>query len=198
MSKAKSLTLAQQKGALAAVSSRPTGLMDSVALRLSFEAGLRVAEVAGLTWADVSDAEGIMGGSITVRRQVAKGGKEREIPMTPNLLAALAAWRKATDNSAPSDRIIRQRNGSNVSANTLAVWFKRLYTSLGFDGVSSHSGRRTFITRAARNVGAKTGTSLFDVMRLAGHSSLTITQRYVEANEAGQRALVNVLADELA
>jgi hypothetical protein len=36
------------------------------------------------------------------------------------------------------------------------MWFQRLYSDpergLGFQGCSSHSGRRTFITRAARKV----------------------------------------------
>ncbi len=42
------------------------------------------------------------------------------------------------------------------------MWFQRLYSDpergLGFQGCSSHSGRRTFITRAARKVSEAGGS----------------------------------------
>ena len=34
----------------------------------------------------------------------------------------------------------------------MQVWFHRLYQELGFSGVISHSGRRTFITRVAKKI----------------------------------------------
>jgi len=61
---------------------------------------------------------------------------------------------------------------------SIVVWFSRAYEALGFDGCSSHSGRRTFITRAARVV-HKAGGSLRDVQLLAGHRSIQTTQRYI-------------------
>ena len=53
----------------------------------------------------------------------------------------------------------------------VVVWFHRAYATIGLKGCSSHSGRRTFITRAARLV-HKAGGSLRDVQLLAGHRSL--------------------------
>ena len=53
---------------------------------------------------------------------------------------------------------------------------KRWYRHLGFVGCSSHSGRRTFITNAARRI-STVGGSLKDVQQLAGHSNLRTTQR---------------------
>ena len=72
------------------------------------------------------------------------------------------------------------------------MWFQRLYQSLGFEGCSSHSGRRTFITRAARKV-SEAGGSLRDVQQLAGHRSLATTQRYVEGDTEAKRKLVNLI-----
>ncbi len=76
--------------------------------------------------------------------------------------------------------------------NSVAHWFKRYYASLGFDGCSSHSGRRTFITGAARRV-SEAGGSLRDVQQLAGHASLQTTQRYVEGSTDAKRRLVAMI-----
>ena len=61
-----------------------------------------------------------------------------------------------------------------------------------FDGCSSHSGRRTFITRATRKL-SQAGGSLRDVQQLAGHASLQTTQRYVEGSSDAKRKLVALI-----
>jgi len=81
---------------------------------------------------------------------------------------------------------------SGLSPATVRLWFHRLYTSLHMDGCSSHSGRRTFITRAARKV-SQVGGSLRDVQELAGHTSLAMTQRYIEGDTEAKRKLVALL-----
>jgi integrase/recombinase XerD len=60
------------------------------------------------------------------------------------------------------------------------------------DGCSSHSGRRTFMTRAARTV-SPVGGSLRDVQELAGQTSLAMTQRDIEGDTEAQRQLVAIL-----
>ena len=67
--------------------------------------------------------------------------------------------------------------------------FKRAYGYIGLDGCSSHSGRRTFITRAARLL-QQAGGSLRDVQLLAGHRSIQTTQRYIDGDTEVQRKLV--------
>ena len=67
-----------------------------------------------------------------------------------------------------------------------------LYDEAGLQGCSSHSGRRTFITNAAKLV-AKAGGSLRDVQELAGHRALTTTERYIEGDRDAQRKLVRLL-----
>ena len=41
---------------------------------------------------------------------------------------------------------------AGISAGAVQVWFHGLYQELEFSGVSSHSGRRTFITRVAKKI----------------------------------------------
>ena len=61
---------------------------------------------------------------------------------------------------------------------SIVIWFARAYEALGLNGFSSHSGRRTFVTRAARVV-HKAGGSLRDVQLLSGRRSIQTTQRYI-------------------
>ena len=79
-----------------------------------------------------------------------------------------------------------------MSPDVVRLWFHRLYTGLGLEGCSSHSGRRTFITRAARSV-SKVDGSLRDVQELAGHSSLSMTQRYIDGDTRAKRALIALI-----
>jgi integrase len=57
---------------------------------------------------------------------------------------------------------------------------------------SSHSGRRTFITNAARTI-SSVGGSLRDVQMLAGHRALSTTQRYIEADAEAQKRVVDLV-----
>jgi integrase/recombinase XerD len=92
----------------------------------------------------------------------------------------------------PGQPVIYSERGGGLTANTVTVWFHTLYHTLGLTSCSSHSGRRTFITRAAKKV-AEAGGSLRDVQQLAGHSSLSMTQRYIEGDSDAKRKLVNLV-----
>jgi integrase len=74
----------------------------------------------------------------------------------------------------------------------IVVWFNRAFRGIGLKGCSSHSGRRTFVTRAARLV-HKAGGSLRDVQLLPGHRSIQTTQRYIDGDSDAQRKLVSLI-----
>ena len=79
-----------------------------------------------------------------------------------------------------------------MTARSVVNWFHDIYQQLRLNGCSSHSGRRTFITRTARAVG-KSGGSLRDVQELAGHRSLSTTERYIVGDRDAQRKLIALL-----
>ena len=79
-----------------------------------------------------------------------------------------------------------------MTARGVVNWFASLYARVGLNGCSSHSGRRTFITGAAKLV-ARAGGSLRDVQELAGHRAITTTERYIEGDRDAQRRLVHML-----
>lgn len=62
----------------------------------------------------------------------------------------------------------------------------------GLNGCSSHSGRRTLITTAVRKI-SSVGGSLRNVQMLAGHSSLAVTQRYIEGDGEARLKVVEML-----
>jgi integrase/recombinase XerD len=70
--------------------------------------------------------------------------------------------------------------------------FANWYQQMGFEGCSSHSGRRTFITNAARKIGS-VGGSIKDVQMLARHSSLIMTQRYIESDVDAMKKVVELV-----
>ena len=79
-----------------------------------------------------------------------------------------------------------------MKPNSLVNWFIALFGEIGFDGCSSHSGRRTFITQTAW-LTHQAGGSLRDVQLLAGHRSLMTTERYIDGDSHAQRRLVSLL-----
>lgn len=105
--------------------------------------------------------------------------------------AAIKELHATRTNPEPREHVIHSERDAGMSANAVTVWFHRLYDGLGFKGASSHSGRRTAITRWAKNAVAA-GGSLRDVQQLAGHASLQTTQRYIEGSSDAKRKLVDM------
>jgi len=164
-------------------------LRHRVIVLLSVKAGLRAGEIAGLTWDMVLGANGQVGACIELRDHAAKKGSGRLIPMHPALADALTSWRQVT---SATGHVVRSERGGPMTALSIVVWFKRAYEYVGLDGCSSHSGRRTFITRAAR-LAHEAGGSLRDVQLLAGHRSIQTTQRYIDGDTDAQRKLVSLI-----
>ena len=164
-------------------------LRNRVLVLLSLKAGLRAGEIANLTWPMVLDPGGDIGPVIEVRNHAAKKKTGRVIAMHPDLRAALAAWRDATVTVGP---VVRSERGRPMTPVSIVNFFAIAYRAIGLAGCSSHSGRRTFITRAARLV-HKAGGSLRDVQLLAGHRSIQTTQAYIDGDTDAQRRLVALI-----
>lgn len=157
---------------------------------LSTKAGLRAGEIANLTWPMVLDARGQVGQVITLEDWAAKKRSGRTIPLHPTLRKALIALRAEAGD--PTGPVIRSERGERMLAKSIVNWFAGLFDLLGYTGCSSHSGRRTFITNAARRL-HRTGGSLRDVQQLAGHRSIEMTQRYIEGDTLAKRRIVNLI-----
>ena len=90
-----------------------------------------------------------------------------------------------------SPYVVTSERGVSTSSYAIVNKFAGWYRALGFTGASSHSGRRTAITNWARRI-STVGGSLRDVQILAGHSALSTTQRYIEADASAMRRVVEL------
>jgi integrase len=165
-------------------------IRNQVLVLLSVKAGLRAGEIANLTWPMLVEPTGQIGTSLELQDCVAKKGSGRVIPIHPDLHAALV--KLACFTLVLEGPVIRSERGGPMTPISIVCWFAKAYRTIGLEGCSSHSGRRTFITRAARLV-HKAGGSLRDVQLLAGHRSIQTTQRYIDGDTDAQRKLISLI-----
>jgi integrase len=164
-------------------------LRNRLIVLLSVKAGLRAAEIANLTWEMVLTPTAEIGSAIELHDRAAKKSGGRLIPIHPDLCEALRDLRSQTKAAGP---VIHSQRGGPMTPVSIVNWFANAYRAIGLQGCSSHSGRRTFITRAARLV-HHAGASLRDVQLMAGHRSIQTTQRYIDGDTDAQRKLVSLI-----
>lgn len=163
-----------------------------VVFLLSIRAGLRAKEIAFITWSMVTDSENQISEAISLQNSASKGKSGGTIWLNEELREALAEYRASLKMVTAKDRIIKTERGNSTSPQVIVNMFQTWYKKLGFEGCSSHSGRRTFITNAARKI-SSVGGSIRDVQVLARHSSLQMTQRYIECDVEAQKRVVQLL-----
>ena len=171
-------------------------LRNEVIVLLSVKACLRAKEIASLTWAMITDADGDIASSIQLTDKASKGRGGRVIPLNMQLRHKLEdllqSERQHHRFDIASSHVIRTERSEKTTPQAIVNMFAAWYGDVGLLGCSSHSGRRTFITNAAKKI-STVGGSLRDVQMLAGHSSLAVTQRYIEGDEAARAKVVELV-----
>ena len=149
---------------------------------LSNYLGLRAKELAALKISDVMEYDSVK----KVLRLVAeytKGAKHRDVSLENKAvikaLQEYIAERRDNDGmtfslNAP---LFRSQKGSIFSANAMVRVLGDIYKAAGFNDASSHTGRRSLITKLAYS-----GIDLNSIRQIAGHSSISTTQRYIDDN----------------
>src|SRR3984957_7401745 len=188
---AKTLSKGQVDAMLAYLSATRHAKRNRLIFLLSAKAGLRAKEIARLTWWMTNDPQGQIGRTICLQDSASKGKSGRMIPLNDEVRDALVEYRKEVLSFA-GPFVISTERALSTSPQAIVNMFQRWYRHLGFVGCSSHSGRRTFITNAARKI-STVGGSLRDVQMLAGHTNLRTTQRYIDANREAQVRIVDLV-----
>ena len=125
----------------------PFPARNRVIVLLSVKAGLRACEIARLDWSMALDPHGKIAGTLCVRDAIAKKRGGRSVPMHPRLRAALIALKRVAPTDGP---VVCSTRGKAMRPNSIVNWFVAMFRDFEVEGCSSHSGRRTFITAAAR------------------------------------------------
>jgi len=161
------------------------------ALAMSIGLGLRAKELAGLKWADVYDDDGRVRAVVHLRAAYTKGGRTRDVfvssPALRRVLEKYGEGRWLLSARAAQAPLFASQKGGAMTAGSMARFLKALYAEAGISGASSHSGRRTLITRLAER-----GIDLKAIAEIAGHTSIRTTAMYVEANP---KRLARILQD---
>lgn len=193
---AKILTPQMIKSVLSYIETTRDPVRNRCIFLLSVKGTLRSAEIAGLTWSNVCDAEGNLIDHMEITNDIAKGkcggGK---IPLAPDLKKALSVLLNETKTKKGFGldcNVIRTERSKKTSPSVIVQLFGRWYRNLGFEGCSSHSGRKTAITNLAKKIHMVGGT-LNDVRDLARHRSIQTTQLYIAGDELAKRKVMDIL-----
>lgn len=192
---AKTLNKNQVDAVLNYLAGRRNPLRNQMIFLLSVKAGLRAKEIADLRWEMVLQADGSLASEIRLSDDASKGRSGRVVPLNKRLRRVLSDIHEEAQvckRYTPKDQVVRTERSPSTSAQAIVNMFSRWYNDLGLVGCSSHSGRRTFITNAAKKITTVGGT-LRDVQYLAGHSSLQTTERYIEYSETARRSVVDLV-----
>lgn len=154
----------------------------------SFGLGLRAKEIASLTIGDVTSSNYQLLDELRLTRSMTKGEKQRHAYLAHKKIRDVLQVHLNDIKTMPRDKALFQtQRKSRFTANTLQKWFRSLYDKAGIHGASSHSGRRTFITRLIEQ-----GADIKAVSRLAGHANIVTTAIYVEDNPERLKRLTNL------
>jgi len=153
------------------------GLRDRALLTLLYATGIRASECAGLTEADV-DLEGC-----TIR-VMGKGGNERCIPLSKEVVAVLRQYRTARGSAFRRGAFFVSRHGNGLSRNAIYERVHRHGRKARIGKVlSPHRLRHTFATHLVR-----AGVNLVTIRDLLGHRCLTSTQIYLHTTAEDLRS----------
>ena len=179
MKQAKVLTKTELSRVIAVIEAGSHAARNKCAFYLTHLAGLRVKEVSALKVADIYDSVGKVHGEIILSPDQTKGNSTRSVVLNRKLQKVLAEYySNLPKHNSDFPLIYSQKSYKPFSPNSLCQVFGRIYDAAGIRGATSHSGRRTFITKlASKGVSAKV------LMELAGHKHLSTTQRYIEVND---------------
>lgn len=163
------------RAALKAAATMEMPLRNKAILLVMLDCGLRLNEVIQLRVGDVDQKRGM----VTVRGEVAKGGKPRVVPIGIRAARAVAAYERRERKPAFEhvEELFVSRIGAPLTHGAVHHLFVTLAKEIGVprSHLSPHAWRRAFAVGMLRG-----GVNLFELQRMMGHSTLEMTRRYTQ------------------
>jgi integrase/recombinase XerD len=153
------------------------GERDQTVITLSYWLGLRAKELASLRIGDVYTDAGEVRQILHLKAGYTKRARMRDVYLSSDKVVRRLNEYGARCPADPAKPLFRTRSGKTFTPNGIVILLRHLHGLAGIEGGSSHSGRRTMITRLA-----EAGVDLKSIATLAGHSSIRTTAGYVENN----------------
>jgi integrase/recombinase XerD len=149
----------------------PLGFRDKTMLEMLYATGLRVSELVGLKFDQISFRQGVV-------RIIGKGNKERLVPVGEEAMSWLDAYmnqaRKTTLGERQSDYLFVTNRADGMTRQAFWHIIKRHAKKAGIiKELSPHTLRHAFATHLLNH-----GADLRVVQLLLGHSDLSTTQIY--------------------
>lgn len=155
---------------------------------LTHLAGMRIGEVAALRVVDVLASDGTVRNEIKLSAAQTKGNDSRVVLLSERMQGELAMYLQTIRVRDTKQPLFNTQRSSGFTANSLTQVVNAMYKKAGFEGCSSHSGRRGFITNLADK-----GVSTHVMMKLAGHKNMSTTQRYIDFRPSILRNAVELI-----
>lgn len=189
MSQARVLTQQDLHKLLAHCATTRNAARNRCIVLLQHYAALRISEVAALKLHNVLHANGTLKDELRFTAAQVKEGRAACVQISPKLRAELQEFLGTISTKEHSAALIASgRTGTHFNVNALTQVVNALYKNAGIAGGSSHSGRRTAITRLANmNVPVR------QLQAFARHANIATTQRYIDVNDEQLRAVVDML-----
>ena len=157
---------------------REPGHRNRVLLRLLYRAGLRVSEIAGLSWRDLHARDD--GGQVTV---FGKGGKTRTVLLPADVWRDLVSLR---GDAVLEDPVFRSRRGRHLDPSAVFRIVRHAAERAELEAgsnVSPHWLRHAHATHALER-----GAPIHLVQATLGHASVATTGRYLHARPTDSSA----------
>ncbi len=164
-------------------------LRNQLIIQLTHWSGMRIGEVAQLNVSDVVANDGTIKDLIRLTPKQTKRNWGRDVMLSSKMRLVLADFLQSISNyDIKAPLIVSERTGKRMATQSLINKCRSIYCDAGIVGASSHSGRRTCISKMILN-----GTPLPVVMAAHGHRQMATTQRYATAPTNMIRAAIEQL-----
>ena len=160
----------------------PHSQRNRLVVALTYFCALRIGEVAQLKWENVLDKSYVVKEEIVFEKHQVKARQKQRVLLNKRARLEIKRYldwfiqkHKSIDLAKP---LIQSQKNTKFSSNSLCQRINELYKKANYSNITSHSGRKSYITHLANKA-----INMKVIMKLVRHKHLSTTQRYIEVND---------------
>ena len=158
---------------------RSDAFRDYPLFLLALETGMRAGTLAGLTVGDVRDSSGRCRKRLRLRPEIVKGGYAYTVPLRRSVREVIDAYLKERDGKLAEPLFPSRKGAEFLTVRAIQHAWQHWQAETGFErSYRLHAARHYAVTRMAERIG-----NPLIVKALAGHQSISTTQRYAHPSD---------------